>query len=112
MIALALISVFSCTCIGPRSLSANEPIVGQPSPRARGAGPASLKLVVAVTPGVSDAIVRGALNEATAIWKAAAITIEWRLSNRESIASEATTVQVVFDEPPASVSSQDLPLGW
>jgi hypothetical protein len=47
-----------------------------------------------------------------AIWKAAAITIEWRLSDSVSIASENSTVQVVFDEPRASVTGQDLPLGW
>ena len=111
MIALALISVFSCTCIGPRSLSASEQIVGRPSARPR-EDRASLKLVVAVTPGVSEAIVQGALNEATAIWGAAAITIDWRLADAGSLASEAATVQVVFEESGGSVSGPTLPLGW
>ena len=113
MITLALISVVSCTCLGPRSLSAGEQIVGRPSPRPRGESPASsLRLVVAVTPGVSDAIVQGALNEARAIWGAAAITIDWRRSDAASIANEAAAVQVVFDEPAEGSSGQDLPLGW
>lgn len=113
MIALALLSVVSCTCIiGPRSLGPSEPIVGRTSARPRGEHPASLRLVVAMTPDVSDAIVRGALNEATAIWGAAAITIDWRRSDTASIASEVPTVQVVFDEPPENISGQTLPLGW
>ena len=112
MIALALISVFSCTCIGPRSLSTSEQIVERPSAPPRGEHPASLRLVVAVTPDVSDAIVRGALNEATAIWGAAAITIDWQRSDAASVVDEAATVQVVFDEPAEGSSGQDLPLGW
>jgi hypothetical protein len=68
--------------------------------------------VVAATPGVSTAVVRGALNEATAIWKSAAIAIDWRLSNGAPTGGELPTVQVVFDEAGGSPSGPDLPLGW
>ena len=76
------------------------------------AHPSSLVLLVEAAPGVSNGIVSGALDEATAIWRAAGVMIEWRLSNESSIELDPLTVRVLFEEARGSVSGRDLPLGW
>jgi hypothetical protein len=82
------------------------------SARSRESAPPSLTLVVAATPGISNAIVNRALNETTAIWRAAGVTLEWRLSNGSSRTSNPSTVEVVLDDARGSVSGGDLPIGW
>jgi hypothetical protein len=56
--------------------------------------------------------VRGALNEATAIWRDAGVMIAWQLSDGSSIDGDPSTVRVLLDDARGSVSGQDLPLGW
>jgi hypothetical protein len=112
MLALTLISMLSCGCDGLTAAGAHEDARRDVSARSRGDAPASLTLVVAATPDVSGAIVSGALNEASAIWKAAGVTLEWHLSNGSSMASEPAIVHVILDDARASVSGGDLPLGW
>jgi hypothetical protein len=112
MFALALISMLSCGCDGPTAQDAHEGAMRDVSARARGDAPASLTLVVAATPDVSSAIVSGALNEASAIWKAAGVELKWRLSDGSSRASEPSTVEVTLDHARGTVSGGDLPLGW
>jgi hypothetical protein len=97
MVALALISMLSCT---PNDLTT------------RTAASSSLTLVVSAIPDISHWVVRGALNETTAIWRAAGVTIAWHPSNGSSFASDPSTVRVILDEARGSVSGQDLPLGW
>jgi hypothetical protein len=109
MIALALISMLSCTSSGLTGESAFEGIKRQAFSRSRGD---ALALVVVATPGISNAIVREAMNEAIAIWRAAGVTIEWHLSNASSLASDQPTVRVILDDARGSASGQDLPLGW
>jgi hypothetical protein len=72
----------------------------------------SVTLAVTVAPEISKAMARGALTEATAIWRAAGVTLLWHLPNRSSRAGTSSMVNVIFDDAPGSVSSQDLPLGW
>jgi hypothetical protein len=96
MVALALISMLSCISNGLTAESASS----------------ALTLIVEATPGISDTVVRGALDETTAIWRAAGVTIEWHLSNAASFASDPPTVRVLLDDARRSVPGQDLPLGW
>lgn len=112
MIALALISMLSCRSSGLTAESADKGARRQASARSRGDAHSSLIVVVAATPGISSAIVRGALDETTAIWRAGGFTLEWHLSNGSSIASDPSTVHVILDDARGSVSGQDLPLGW
>src|SRR5258706_16316409 len=93
MVALALISMLSCTSNGLTAESASS----------------ALTLIVEGTPSISDTVVRRALDETTAIWRAAGVTIEWHLSNAASFASGPATVRVLLDDARRSVSGQDLP---
>ena len=63
-------------------------------------------------PGISNEIVNGALNEATAIWRDAGVTLEWHRSSGSSSASSLSTVTVVLDNARGGVSGGDLPIGW
>jgi hypothetical protein len=76
------------------------------------APPSPLVLLVEAAPGVSNAIVTGALDEATTIWRAAGVMIEWRLSNESSFERDPLTVRVLLEEARGSTSGRDLPLGW
>ncbi len=78
----------------------------------RAAAVSTLVLVVVATPGISNRTVGGALKEAAAIWSSAGFTLEWRVSNESSMASEPSTMQVILDDGTGTVSDQDLPLGW
>jgi hypothetical protein len=94
MLALALVAILS---------SPQESPLAHPSP---------LVLLVEAAPGVSNAIVTGALDEATAIWRGAGVMIEWRLSTESSFESDPLTVRVLLEEARGSASGRDLPLGW
>ena len=67
---------------------------------------------MAAAPGISNAIVSGALNEATAIWSAAGLTLQWRVSNRAPVAIEPSTVRIILDDARGTASGGDLPIGW
>jgi hypothetical protein len=97
MIWLALMSIFGWS---PASAPAPADI------------PASLVLTVAAPPGISKAIVSGALNEAADIWRAAGLALKWRASNRPSMAIEPSAVQVLLDDEQAPPSDGSLALGW
>jgi hypothetical protein len=74
--------------------------------------PSSLALVIVAAPGISNAIVSGALNEATAIWTAAGLTLQWRVSNGSSMAIEPSTVQIILDDARGTAPDGELPIGW
>ncbi len=112
MVALALISMLGCTSNGPTAESPRKGIRQEASPQPRGDASPTLTLVVAEALGIANAVVRGALDETTAIWKAAGVTIEWHLSNGSSLASDPSPVRVLLDDARGSVADQDLPLGW
>jgi hypothetical protein len=69
-------------------------------------------LLVEAAPGISNGIVAGALDEAAAIWRAAGVMIDWRLSNGSAIGRDPLTVRVLLEEARGTVSGRDLPLGW
>jgi hypothetical protein len=69
MIALALISMLICTSKELTAKTIREGERRSASARSREDVSSSLVLVVEATPGIPNAIVRGALNEATAIWE-------------------------------------------
>ena len=112
MIWIALISMLSCTSGRSMVESARENARQPPSARSRGDVPPSVTLVVSATPAVSNTIVTGALNEATAIWRVAGFTLGWRVSNGPSGASEPSTVHVILDDERGRVIQQDQALGW
>src|SRR5882757_9703471 len=94
MLALALVAILSSR------------------PESRLAHPSSLVLLVEAAPGISNGIVGGALDETAAIWRAAGVTIEWRLSHGSSIDRDPLTVRVLLEDTRGNVSGRDLPLGW
>jgi len=112
MVWLALISVLNFGSSALLRESAHEKAGRSPSMLSRADVASSLALVVVATPDISNRIVTGALKEAAAIWSAAAVTLEWRVSTELSMTSESSTMQVILDEASGSVSDQDLPLGW
>jgi hypothetical protein len=112
MIALALISMLSCTSNELATESVREGARLVAPSRSRDDASFSVVLVVEATRGLPNAMVRGALKETTAIWRAAGVAIEWHLSNSSSIASDASTVRVILDDARGTVSGHDLPLGW
>jgi hypothetical protein len=112
MMALALTAVLSCSAerlttprgeLGTTRHASAEPRLAHPSP---------VMLLVAVAPGISNGVVRGALNEATAIWRDAGVMIAWHLSDGSSTDGDPSAVRVLLDEARGSVFGQDLPLGW
>jgi len=74
--------------------------------------PSSLTLVVAATPGISNAIVKAAIEEAAAIWSSVGVTLVRRASTGSSLAIEPPAIQVVLDDERGRAPDQDLPLGW
>jgi hypothetical protein len=112
MLALALMAILSCRVQGSRSPGADECTTRRASPESRLARRSSLVLLVEAEPGISNEIVSGALDEATTIWRAAGVMIEWRLSNGPSIERDPLTVRVLLEEGRGRVSGRDLPLGW
>jgi hypothetical protein len=116
MIWLALISVLACgssRTTGETAESAKRPPsapspVNVPTVNA----PSSLALVIAAAPGVSNEIVSGTLNEAAAIWKAAGLTLQWRVSNHLLTQIEPSAVQVILDDARGTASEGELPIGW
>jgi hypothetical protein len=112
MIWIALISMFGCSSGRSTMESARENARQPPSAWSRGDIPPSVTLVVSATPAISNAIVTGALNEATAIWRVAGFTFGWRVSNGPSGASEPSTVHVVLDDERGRDVQQDPALGW
>jgi len=91
MMWLALISTLTC-----------EPAAPVPS---------SLTIAVHMTHGMSNAIAKDALREASAIWKLGGVTLDWHASS-EPPAGGRSTVDVMFDDAPGSVAGPDVPLGW
>jgi hypothetical protein len=92
MMWLALISTLTC-----------EPAAPVPS---------SLTIAVHMTHGMSNAIAKDALREASAIWKLGGVTLDWHTSSEPPAGGERSTVDVTFDDAPGSVAGQDVPLGW
>src|SRR5438132_2371102 len=74
--------------------------------------PSSLTLVVAATPGISNAIIKGAIEEAAAIWSSAGVTLVRRASTGSSVAIEPSAILVILDDERGRASNQDLALGW
>jgi len=68
--------------------------------------------VVAATPGISNAIVKAAIEEAAAIWSSVGVTLVRRASTGSSLAIEPPAIQVVLDDERGRAPDQDLPLGW
>jgi hypothetical protein len=112
MMALALAAVLSCDAERLTTPSGESATTRHASTELRLAHPSSVMLLVAVAPGISNGVVRGALNEATAIWRDAGVMIAWHLSDGSSIDGDPSTVRVLLDDARGSVSGQDLPLGW
>jgi hypothetical protein len=112
MLALALVAILGCRVHGSRAPGGDECTTRRAPPESRLAHASSLMLLVEAAPGISNRIVSGALDEATAIWRVAGVMIEWRLSNGSSIERGPLTVRVLLEEARGSVSGRDLPLGW
>ena len=112
MMALALAAVLSCGAERLTTPSGASATTRHASTESRLAHPSSVLLLVTVAPGISNGVVRGALNEATAIWRDAGVMIAWHLSDGSSIDGDPSTVRVLLDDARGSVSGQDLPLGW
>ena len=74
--------------------------------------PSSLTLVVAATPGISNAIIKGAIEEAAAIWSSVGVTLVRRASTGSSVAIEPSAILVILDDERGRASNQDLALGW
>jgi len=64
-----------------------------------------------MTHGMSNEIAKGALREASAIWKRGGVTLDWHTSS-EPFGGGPSTVNVTFDDAPGSGAGQDVPLGW
>ncbi len=92
MMWLALISTLTC-----------EPAAPVPS---------SLTIAVHMTHGMSNAIAKDALREASAIWKLGGVTLDWHATSEPPGGGGRSTVNVTFDDAPGSVAGQDVPLGW
>ena len=92
MMWLALISTLTC-----------EPAAPVPS---------SLTIAVHMTHGMSNAIAKDALREASAIWKVGGVTLDWHATSEPLGGGGPSTVNVTFDDAPGSVAGQDVPLGW
>lgn len=92
MMWLALISTLTC-----------EPAAPVPS---------SLTIAVHMTHGMSNAIAKDALREASAIWKLGGVTLDWHATSEPTGGGGRSTVNVTFDDAPGSVAGQDVPLGW
>ena len=92
MMWLALISTLTC-----------EPAAPVPS---------SLTIAVHMTHGMSNAIAKDALREASAIWKLGGVTLDWHATSEPPAGGGRSTVNVTFDDAPGSVAGQDVPLGW
>jgi hypothetical protein len=92
MMWLALISTLTC-----------EPAAPVPS---------SLTIAVHMTHGMSNAIAKDALREASAIWKLGGVTLDWHATSEPPGGGGQSTVNVTFDDAPGSVAGQDVPLGW
>lgn len=65
-----------------------------------------------MTHGVSNDIARGALREASAIWRLGGVTLEWHVIPEPSDIADRSTVNVTFDDAPGRVAGLDVPLGW
>jgi peptidoglycan/xylan/chitin deacetylase (PgdA/CDA1 family) len=92
MMWLALISTLTC-----------EPAAPVPS---------SLTIAVHMTHGMSNAIAKDALREASAIWKLGGVTLDWHATSEPPGGGGRSSVNVTFDDAPGSVAGQDVPLGW
>jgi hypothetical protein len=92
MMWLALISTLTC-----------EPAAPVPS---------SLTIAVHMTHGMSNAIAKDALREASAIWKLGGVTLDWHATSEAPGGGGRSTVSVTFDDAPGSVAGRDVPLGW
>ena len=73
--------------------------------------PTSLTVTVHMTHGISNAIAKDALTEASAIWKLGGVTLDWHATS-DPVGGGRSTVNVTFDDAPGSVAGQDVPLGW
>jgi hypothetical protein len=111
MIWLALISIVACGSSGPVA-ETTESAKRAATARSPVNVPSSLALVVAAAPDISNGIVSGALSEAAVIWKAAGLTLQWRVSNDSSRAIEPSMVQVILDDARGTASEGELPIGW
>jgi hypothetical protein len=74
--------------------------------------PASLTVAVHMTHGISNAIAKDALREASAIWKLGGVTLDWHTTSEPLAGGGRSTVNVTFDDAPGRVAGQDVPLGW
>jgi hypothetical protein len=92
MMWLALISTLTCELAAPV--------------------PSSLTIAVHMTHGMSNAIAKDALREASAIWKLGGVTLDWHATSEPPGGDGRSTVNVTFDDAPGSVAGQDVPLGW
>lgn len=92
MMWLALISTLTCELAAPV--------------------PSSLTIAVHMTHGMSNAIAKDALREASAIWKLGGVTLDWHATSEPPGGGGRSTVNVTFDDAPGSVAGQDVPLGW
>ena len=72
----------------------------------------SLTIAVHMTHGMSNAIAKDALREASAIWKLGGVTLDWHATSEPPGSGGRSTVNVTFDDAPGSVAGQDVPLGW
>ncbi len=78
-----------------------------------------LALTVLTTPAVSPALLSRTLAEADTIWRAAGVTLDWRLQSFAAharivpVASAARApLRVIVDDSPGKRSEGEVPIGW